>query len=285
MHVDLLFRGWSHMVMPSKAQILYDDGRHRCIAFTGLVAGAGVQANQFLLIDGERGALIDPGGDLTFGPLSVEVGKLLPLQGLDYILASHQDPDIIAALGRWMSKTRAQVVVSKLWSRFLPHLGASHLDAFTLESLADRLVAVHDEGGVLVVGESRLLLLPAHFLHSPGNLHFYDVQSKILFSGDMGASIDGDDPGKPVEDFDAHIPSMKGFHERYMGSRKASRLWADMIRSLDVQAIVPQHGRPFRGKAMVGRFLDWVSDLDCGVDLVSPRTYALSREHRMALRR
>lgn len=70
---------------------------------------------------------------------------------------------------------------------------------------------------MLPLGKTQLFALPAHFLHSEGNFQFYDPISKILFSGDMGASLLGDADVR-VEDFDAHIPTMRGFHQRYMVS-------------------------------------------------------------------
>lgn len=42
------------------SQILFDNGVHKCISFTSLVKGEGIQANQFLIIDHERAAVIDP---------------------------------------------------------------------------------------------------------------------------------------------------------------------------------------------------------------------------------
>lgn len=272
------------MVLASKAHTLYDDGHHKCYVFSELVRGSGIQANQFLILDGKHGATIDPGGDLTYAPLTLEIGKHMPVQNLDYIFASHQDPDIIASLGRWMMQTQAKVVVSKLWSRFLPHLGASYLNDLNGQKLEDRIIPIADKGSVIDLGDNPILILPGHFLHSVGNLHFYDVKSKILFSGDMGASLVDASPDQAVENFDEHIPSMQGFHERYMCSRKVCRLWADMVRELDVEMIVPQHGRPFKGKAMVNSFLDWISNLSCGVDLVGEENYMLTREHKAALK-
>ena len=84
----------------------------------------------------------------------------------------------------------------------------------------------------------------------------------------MGASLLGD-ANVPVEDFDAHIPTMRGFHQRYMVSNKVTRFWADAVRQLDVEMIVPQHGKSFVGKAMINRFLDWIGNLPCGVDLLT----------------
>jgi flavorubredoxin len=62
---------------------------------------------------------------------------------------------------------------------------------------------------------------------------------------------------------------MEGFHRRYMASGQAMRAWARMVRRFDVEVIAPQHGALFRGP-MVGQFLDWCSELPCGIDLLEP---------------
>jgi flavorubredoxin len=66
---------------------------------------------------------------------------------------------------------------------------------------------------------------------------------------------------------------MEGFHRRYMVSRKVCALWANMVRRLDVEMIVPQHGQRFEGKVMIDQFLNWIEHLDCGVDLLNQRNY------------
>lgn len=40
------------------SQILFDNGQHKCISFTSLVKGEGIQANQFLIIDHDRAAVL-----------------------------------------------------------------------------------------------------------------------------------------------------------------------------------------------------------------------------------
>jgi hypothetical protein len=42
------------------ALVLYDDGNHKCVAFTELVQGEGIQSNQFAIIDKGDGMLLDP---------------------------------------------------------------------------------------------------------------------------------------------------------------------------------------------------------------------------------
>ena len=258
--------------MSSNAYILFDNGSHKCISFSTLVKGEGVQANQFLIIHDKHAAVIDPGGDLTYTTLTLELMKHIRLQSLDYVIASHQDPDIIASMPRWLVHTSATIVASKLWARFLPHLTSAFMSERIRDDFSECLIELPDIGQDIPFGDSVIKAVPAHFLHSVGNFQFYDPVSKILFSGDMGASL-VDDAQHPVSNFEAHIPSMKGFHQRYMCSNKVTKLWANMVRTMDVEMIVPQHGQPFAGKEMINKFLDWISDLECGIDLLSQHNY------------
>lgn len=241
--------------------------------FSDLVTGEGIQANQFLIIDHQKAAVIDPGGDLTFAPLSVQISKHTSLDELDFILASHQDPDIIASLPKWIMKTPAKIVTSRLWSRFLPHLVPGYMKDVDGLQLDQRIIALEDKGGIICLGKCKIHAVPAHFLHSVGNFQFFDIKSRILFSGDMGASlVDNSLANQTVDDFDAHVPSMRGFHQRYMTSNKICRLWANMVRQLNVSMIVPQHGQAFKGK-QIAQFLHWIENLECGVDLMDKRDY------------
>ncbi len=245
---------------------LFHSGQHRCIAFNDLVHGEdGVQANQFLILHGQHSALIDPGGALLFTPVSMAVGRYVPLKELSWILASHQDPDVIGSADRWLMYTNATIVCSRLWGRFVPHSVPHELGV----GGPGRYLLLPDRGGAIALGDCEIQALPAHFLHSVGNFQFYDPVSRILFSGDLGASmVERFDPVQEA-DFDAHIPRMLGFHRRYMAGNRACRVWADRVADMDIDMIVPQHGRPIGGKAAVRRFIDWVRELQCGMDLMA----------------
>ncbi len=258
--------------MIGRAIELYRDEQHACLMFSDLVKGSGIQANQFVIVNDQRAALIDPGGDLTFAALSIEIAKQTTLDNIDFIFASHQDPDIITSLAKWMIKTPAKIVTSKLWSRFLPHLIPGYFSEQDGLGLDKRIVSLEDRGSVFRLGKSSIVAVPAHFLHSVGNFQFFDTRSRILFSGDMGASLVDANVGEAVQDFEAHIPTMEGFHKRYMTSNKACRLWANMVREMKVSMIVPQHGKPFKG-AQINQFLNWIENLPCGVDLLDQRDY------------
>jgi len=276
-----------HATMPHGGNVateLYADDTHKCIAFHNLVtcnelvraggpwtedACEWVQSNQFLIVDHGRGALLDPGSNLAYPRLFVAVNQHLYVKHLDFVLVSHQDPDVAASLGKWLMATECQAAVPAVWERFIPHYCSPG-------TTRGRMIAVPDGGTELTLGASRLLVLPAHFLHSVGNFHVYDPVSRILFSGDVGAArVEPDWDGAPVEDFEAHVPNMLSFHERFMHSNKVCRWWVNMVRDLDIEALVPQHGPALRGKAMVQRFLDWFEQLQCGTDLFGPDDYRL----------
>jgi flavorubredoxin len=244
---------------------LFRSENHRCIAFNDLVRGDdGVQANQFLVLHNEHSALIDPGGALLYTPVSMAVGRYIPIKSLNWILASHQDPDVIGSADRWLMYTQATIACSKLWGRFVPHSVPHYMET----GGQGRYLLIPDEGIDIAMGDAVIKALPAHFLHSVGNFHFYDPISKILFSGDLGASMVDEFTPVDVRGFDAHIPTMLGFHRRYLASNRACQVWADMAQNLDIQMIVPQHGRPIAGAAAVARFIDWIRHLECGTDLM-----------------
>lgn len=252
--------------------VLHDHAGHRCIVFNDLVRGEdGIQANQFLIVDGDESALLDPGGALLYTPLSLAMSAYVQPRNLTWILASHQDPDIIGAVDRWLLYTSATVVCSKLWGRFVPHSVPHYQQG--RQGNGDRYMLLPDEGGRIPLGASFLRALPAHFLHSVGNFSFFDPVSRILFSGDVGSSmITGDVEYAPVQDFATHVARMEGFHRRYMAANKVARLWVDMVRRLDPAMIVPQHGLPFDAGS-IPPFLAWLEQLQCGIDLVGPESY------------
>ena len=248
-------------MMSNQFTALYDAGEHRNILLPDYSAGGvAVQANQHLIVHGSEAMILDPGGHKVYSKVLSATSQQLRGAKLKYLFLSHQDPDIVAACNGWLMTTDADAYISALWTRFVPHFGIDHL-------VIDRLKPIPDEGTVLVLGGVRLTILPAHFLHSPGNHQVYDPVSKILYSGDLGASIGGD--GVFVQDFDAHLPLMEGFHQRYMASNVAMRRWAAAAKQLDIELIAPQHGQLFRGREMVARFIAWAEGLRCGVDLLT----------------
>jgi len=76
--------------------------------------------------------------------------------------------------------------------RFIPH----GVPFYQKNAGADRYLLPPDEGSDIPLGRTRARALPAHFLHSVGNFQFYDPISRILFSGDLGASAPASSIGR-----------------------------------------------------------------------------------------
>ena len=226
---------------------LFNQDGHVCLMFAHLSdeGGEAVQANQFLVIHGDTGAIIDPGGNMAYNELLLTIGRYFPPSKLDKILASHADPDIIASHFCKPGKTQG------------------------------RIQGIADPGMRIPLGNSEIVALPAHFMHSEGNFQFWDPVSRILFSGDLGVSMGSSaDAAQTITSLAPHLPKMEAFHRRYMVSNKVLRLWANMARTLPIHMIVPQHGAPLAGPA-VGEFIAWIGDLSCGVDHLTQANYTV----------
>jgi len=214
-----------------------------------------IDTNQYMVRTADRCLLIDPGGVELFAPMLAAVLHYAPVDQITDLFASHQDPDIISSLGLWdQALPNAKLHASALWEGFLRHFGCESIE----------YVAVGDNGGMIDLGGVQLQIIPAHYMHSAANFNIYDPQAKILMSGDIGAALE--EPGAPifVDNFDAHVEKMRFFHQRWMPSNQAKRVWIDRVRELDIDILAPQHGRMFKGDD-VGRFLDWFESLQVGI--------------------
>lgn len=214
-----------------------------------------IDTNQYMIADGPHVLLIDPGGIELFASMLTSVLKLVDAEHITDLFASHQDPDIISSLGMWDQVLPKAILHGPwMWESFLRHFGMENI---TYDGIPD-------EGATFKLGQTELQFVPAHYLHSSGNFHVYDPRAKIYFSGDIGAALEPGQPSLFVEDFNAHVAFMEGFHRRWMPSNRAKDEWIARVRKLDIEVLAPQHGRIFRGDD-VGRFLDWFEKLEVGV--------------------
>jgi len=214
-----------------------------------------VQANVHLIVDNGKVMILDPGGHKVSRHLLQEIGVF---DNLQWIFFSHQEPDIVAGANGWLMTTKVTALASKLWLRFIPHFGVDRL-------VADRIKGLDDEGAIIILGNTDMYIIPGHCLHSPRNFQVYDPVSIIMYSGDLGASLGKD--YQFVNDFEEHINYMEGFQKIY-SKRKSFKTLGKMVRQLDIETIAPQQGAIFKGKEMVNKFIDWVSSLETGLDIM-----------------
>lgn len=214
-----------------------------------------IDTNQYLVVNHEQALLLDPGGIELFAPMLEALVKIVPLEQVQQMFASHQDPDIISSLGLWdQVLENARLYSPWLWEGFIRHFGMERT----------QFVPIPDEGMEMDLAGLALRAVPAHYLHSSGNFHLYDAKAKILFSGDIGAALEPVDAPVFVEDFQSHIKHMQYFHQRWMPSEHAKQVWLRQVRQLDIEMMCPQHGRIFKGQA-VQQFFDWFEQLPVGI--------------------
>jgi len=216
-----------------------------------------IDTNQYMIKTAREAILLDPGGIELFSSMLASVVHYLPVNQITHLFASHQDPDIISSLGLW-DKTlpHATLHAPWLWEGFLRHYGCDSIE----------YAPIPDEGRTLKIDGLEIDFIPAHYMHSSGNFSVYDPKAKILFSGDVGGGLNSPDDPLFVEDFDAHIPKIKKFHQRWMPSEQAKEKWIQRVRRLDIDLMCPQHGAVYRGRN-VDRFLDWLETIEVGSGL------------------
>jgi flavorubredoxin len=254
--------------------VLYEGAGHKFILLNESKSGEeeGVRSNQYLILHGGQGLLLDPGGFGIMPRVLVEMLNHISPEGIRGIFLSHQDPDVVGGISTWLELLPdVPLYLPRPWVRFLPHVGISAVERF---------VPIPDAGMVQEIAPGFTVhFVPAHFLHSQGNINVYDPIAKVLFTGDIGAAVLPDENNSEyVDDFARHLPLIAGFHRRYMSANRAARLWVEEVEKLDIEILAPQHGPVYRGTA-VREFLDWFRELPCGVDLlVDAGHFRLGRE-------
>ncbi|WP_024955847.1 MBL fold metallo-hydrolase [Sulfurospirillum arcachonense] len=240
--------------------VIYDDGVHKCVMFNfddEEYENQYLAVKQYLIIHQNTGILIDPGSKGVFDELYKAIQKYIPIENIKFITFSHQDPDVAGAISEWTIATQAKILLPNLWTRFMTHYGVLDMS---------RIHAVPNKGTKIKFGENYIYIIPAHFLHSPGNFSLYDSRSKILFSGDIGTNISHYNE-EDKTDFESIKSDIQGFHERYMAGNKFCKAWVNKVREEEVAIIAPQHGILYK-EDNVNKFLNWFENLQCGGDLM-----------------
>lgn len=239
-----------------EAKLLFDD-KHQWYVFARDPDKPEkiIDTNQYMVVSGKESVVLDPGGIEIFSSMLSTILKFIPIEQVTHLFASHQDPDIISSLGMWDQVVpKAKLYTPNLWEGFIRHFGCENIE----------FCGIEDGGGELKIGDTVLQFIPAHYLHSSANFQVYDPVAKILFSGDIGAALEPQESPLFIDDFDSHCEKMKFFHQRWMPSNEAKMHWLNRVRKLDIDMMLPQHGRIFRGQE-IQKFFDWFEALDVGI--------------------
>ena len=214
-----------------------------------------LDSNEYLISKGGKHILLDPGGFAIFPTVLSTLVQLVLPEDIELIFSSHQDPDIASSLSLWLEiQPEIKCYISWLWETFVPHFGGKK----------ESFIPIPDKGVDINFHGNQFVAVPAHHMHSAGNFHFYDPETKILFTGDTGAAfLPKDKSYLFVEDFNDHLQYIEGFHRRWLGSNGHKNDWCERVSELEIDLICPQHGAIYKGDD-VKKFIEWLSKLNVG---------------------
>jgi len=208
--------------------------------------------------------ILDPGPTLLLEPLKKVLQPVIKggLEKITAILINHQDPDVCpnaAAIQR--ENPHVQIVASEDTWRLIRFFG--------LDEKRFKAAQSFRSSRVKMAGGQLLEFVPSPFCHFAGAMMYYDVTSRILFSGDLFAGL------SLTQDLYATEESWEGikaFHQIYMPSKEAVQLAVSKIRNLSPAPlmIAPQHGSIIAGD-LVSEFLYKMYNLDVGLNLLKHR--------------
>lgn len=213
----------------------------------------GLHCNPYLIIDGEEAVFIDPGSVLDFDYVYQNVLSLIPLKMIKYVILQHQDPDLCSSVPLF-EKEGAQFQIVTHWRT------AELVKFYGIKS--DYYIVNENEFKLELKSGRTLGFVPTPYLHFPGAITTYDVNTKILFSSDLFGAFSyewnlyaGDD----------YMEKMKTFHEHYMPSNDIIRPVMEGFLSMDITMIAPQHGSIINNN--IPDYIKTLRDLDCGAFL------------------
>ena len=230
-----------------------EDDFHRNIYLKRFVGEDGHSTNM----------LFDPGTKLdmsTLLPMMKE--KAGGIKNTNLIFLSHQDPDLTANMATIMASAPNSYLLCSVdtW-RLVKMYGLPEKRVRTVESFDSYFINLKRTG-------HRFRFVPARYCHFRGAMMLYDLESKVLFTGDFLGGVNTR-KGDGIYADETSWEGIKLFHELYMPSSRAVRKTVERINMLNPfpEVIAPQHGDVIRGE-LVREFLDRLSTLQVGIDLV-----------------
>ena len=209
-----------------------------------------LQCNPYLLCDGEEWVLFDPGSPLDFAYVLENVKKHVPVDKVNYIVLSHQDPDLCASVPLFEEEGfRGKIALHWRTSVIVHYYG-----------ITSQYYLVDEMNYQLVLKSGRILqFIHTPFLHFPGAMITYDKQTKVLFTGDLFGSFSNK---WQLFANDQYMESMKTFHEHYMPGNDHIKPIMKKLLNMDISLIAPQHGSVIKEK--VKTYIKVLRDLECG---------------------
>jgi len=220
--------------------------------------------NSYLLCYHGQGKLnsmvIDPGPTVDLDILIHKVSEVLgSITKVNAVFLNHQDPDVVGN-APYMARSNPNTLMlatEDTW-RLVSLSG--------LDSTKFRAVERFKNMRIVMPTGHKIQFIPTPFCHFRGACMLYDIESRILFSGDFMGGI----AATRLFATRANWSGIKAFHQLYMPSNEAIRLAVRRIRDLQPAPIMiaPQHGSIIQEED-IPYFLDQMENLKVGLDIIT----------------
>lgn len=214
----------------------------------------GLHCNPYLLIDGDEAVFIDPGSMYDFETVYKNVSELVPIKNIKYVILHHQDPDFCSSVPLFEKKElNAEIITFWRTQVFLKYYG-----------IKSKYYLVNENDYKLELKSGRILkFLHTPYLHFPGAIMTYDTKTKVLFSSDVFGAYSRN---WELYAGEKYIEAMKVFHENYMPSNDILGPVMEMLLTMDISCIAPQHGSIIAQD--IKKYIKVLRDLECGAFLI-----------------
>ena len=240
----------------------------------------GLHCNPYLIREGDEAVLIDGGSrdDFSYVMLKILRAGIQPAQ-IKRLIYHHYDPDLCGNLPQLEAiiNTQELRIISEMENNVF-------IQYYSKKTPKLDYRVLHNE--YVFQSGRRLTFHGTPFCHSPGSFVTYDERTKTLFSSDLFGSYDANWNLylELVEGCDAchaqkicpetgkkcPIYGIDQFHKRIMPSNAALSGALDVIESLEVDRVAPQHGSILRTEADVKRVVRHLRQIDSvGIDYLT----------------
>lgn len=237
---------------------LYSDGQHTNMLLGEPTSGTLSESHRYLILDHGKAFILEHGLQQYLTQAFQEISTTICPTDLEYVFLSLPLFHLDIALNRWLYASDAKALCAESWVTYLN-------DVDLQPQLRKRLFTIPDQGLEIALGQSRLQLIPAHFLFHSVAFCLYDPLAKVLYTGELASTTEATQ--LILDRFEDLRPLIEPFHKRFAASSAAVASWVKQIRKLDVQVVAPRRGSILKGKAEVDQLWNWLETTPCGKDL------------------
>ena len=209
------------------------------VYWVGRRVGARLECNSYLRVYRSEGTqlavLVDPGPPRDLDVIGAKIASVIgSVSHVDFMFINHQDPDVSGnAVAIQQVNPTAHVLCSEDTWRLIHSNGLKPQCYSAVEHFRDlrmRMITGHD-----------VVFVPTPYCHFRGAVMYYDVDSRVLFSGDLFGGLSHD---RSLMSLAPEWDDVDVFHQLYMPTGRAVRRAIERVRALDPPPllIAPQHG-------------------------------------------